>query len=158
MRRPTANSDQALTLILVDTGLRAPELCSLKISDFDPKRGKLEVRYGVPGGAGGGKGTTIFLGKTVRHYARIARLDREQAHRTASPEDNGITRAGQWGPGSRDGEEKRNALQNDHTILAWKLLDACLMNGLRLLYAGEPWPAAGRCSTTPVTKNASIYP
>ena len=66
MHRPTANRDQAIILTLVDSGLRALELCSLKIADFDPKRGKLEVRHGVEGGAKGGKGRVVFLGKTAR--------------------------------------------------------------------------------------------
>ena len=66
MRRPTANRDQAILLTLVDTGLRALELCSLKIEDFDPKRGKLEIKHGVEGGAKGGKGRSVFLGKTAR--------------------------------------------------------------------------------------------
>jgi integrase/recombinase XerD len=66
MRRPTANRDQAIILTLVDTGLRALELCSLKIEDFDPKRGKLEIKHGVEGGAKGGKGRSVFLGKTAR--------------------------------------------------------------------------------------------
>jgi len=66
MHRPTANRDQAIILTLVDTGLRALELCSLKIEDFDPKRGKLEIKHGVQGGAKGGKGRSVFLGKTAR--------------------------------------------------------------------------------------------
>jgi integrase/recombinase XerD len=66
MRRPTANRDQAIILTLVDTGLRALELCSLKIENFDPKRGKLEIKHGVEGGAKGGKGRSVFLGKTAR--------------------------------------------------------------------------------------------
>jgi integrase/recombinase XerD len=66
MRRPTANRDQAIILTLVDTGLRALELCSLKIEDFDPKRGKLEIKHGVQGGAKGGKGRSVYLGKTAR--------------------------------------------------------------------------------------------
>lgn len=66
MHRPTANRDQAIILTLVDTGLRALELCSLKIEDFDPKRGKLEIKHGVQGGAMGGKGRSVFLGKTAR--------------------------------------------------------------------------------------------
>ncbi|MFA5874072.1 MAG: tyrosine-type recombinase/integrase [Anaerolineales bacterium] len=66
MRRPTANRDQAIILTLVDTGLRALELCSLKIENFDPKRGKLEIKHGVEGGAKGGKGRVVYLGKTAR--------------------------------------------------------------------------------------------
>jgi integrase/recombinase XerD len=85
MRRPTANRDQAVILTLVDTGLRASELCSLKIRDFDPKRGKLEVRHGAEGGAKGGKGRTVFLGKTARSslWRYIAR--REDGEEQDSP-------------------------------------------------------------------------
>jgi len=66
MRRPTANRDQAVILVLLDTGMRASELCSLLIEDFDPKRGKLEIKHGVTGGAKGGKGRTVYLGKVSR--------------------------------------------------------------------------------------------
>jgi integrase/recombinase XerD len=66
MRRPTANRDQAIILTLVDTGLRALELCSLKIENFDSKRGKLEIKHGIEGGAKGGKGRSVYLGKTAR--------------------------------------------------------------------------------------------
>ena len=40
-------------------------------------------------------------------------------------------------PGSRDKEEKRNASRLHHTIPAWRLLDACLTNTLRFLYAAK---------------------
>jgi len=43
-------------------------------------------------------------------------------------------------PGSRDKEEKRNALRLHHIIPAWRLLDACLTNTLRLLYAVKNMP------------------
>ena len=66
MRRPTANRDQALILVLVDTGLRALELCSLKVVDVELKRGKVEVKHGVEGGAKGGKGRMVYLGKVPR--------------------------------------------------------------------------------------------
>ena len=66
MRRPSANRDQAIILTLLDTGLRASELCSLTIGDLDLKTGKVDVRHGVGGGAKGGKGRTTYLGKVTR--------------------------------------------------------------------------------------------
>ena len=51
MRRSTANRDQVSILVLLDSGLRASELFSLKIGEFDIKRGKLEIKQWVKGGA-----------------------------------------------------------------------------------------------------------
>ena len=67
MRLPNANRDQAVLLTLLDTGLRAMELCKLQIGDLDLKTGRVEVKHGVIGGAKGGKGRTVYLGKTARH-------------------------------------------------------------------------------------------
>ena len=64
--RPTARRDRAIILTLLDTGLRAMELCLLKTGDVDLKNGKVEVKHGVRGGAKGGKGRIVFLGKTAR--------------------------------------------------------------------------------------------
>ena len=66
MRRPSANRDHAIVLMLLDTGLRATELCSLTINDVDLKTGKVTIRHGVIGGAKGGKGRTVYLGKVAR--------------------------------------------------------------------------------------------
>jgi integrase/recombinase XerD len=66
MRLPLANRDQALILVLVDTGLRALELCRLKVGDVDTRTGRIEVKHGREGGAKGGKGRTVYLGKTAR--------------------------------------------------------------------------------------------
>jgi len=66
MRRSTAKRDVAIVLTLVDTGLRATELCSLKIGDADLKTGRIVVKHGITGGAKGGKGRTVYLGKTAR--------------------------------------------------------------------------------------------
>ena len=60
MRRPSANRDQAIVLTLLDTGLRATELCSLTVEDVDLKTGKVNVRHGVGGGAKGGKGRHLL--------------------------------------------------------------------------------------------------
>jgi len=45
-RRPTEYRDRAILWVLVDTGLRASELCDLTIADYDEKRGRLHVRHG----------------------------------------------------------------------------------------------------------------
>jgi site-specific recombinase XerD len=45
-RRHWALRDRAIIIVLVDTGIRASELCALKISDYDPKIGQLVVRHG----------------------------------------------------------------------------------------------------------------
>ncbi|GIV65268.1 MAG: hypothetical protein KatS3mg046_528 [Bellilinea sp.] len=66
MRRPSSNRDQAIVLMLLDTGLRATELCSLIINDVDLKTGKVTIRHGVAGGVKGGKGCTMYLGKVAR--------------------------------------------------------------------------------------------
>ena len=64
--RPTAKRDQGIILTLLDTGLRASELCSLKIGDVNLKTGRISVAHGVEGGAKGGKGRTVFLGQSSR--------------------------------------------------------------------------------------------
>lgn len=66
MRRPSANRDQAIILTLLDTGLRAGELCALNVGDVDQKTGKVNVKHGSVGGAKGGKGRFVYLGKVAR--------------------------------------------------------------------------------------------
>lgn len=60
-RRATAKRDRAILLTLLDTGLRASELCALRIEDYDKKTGRLLVRNGK-----GGKNRSVFLGYTAR--------------------------------------------------------------------------------------------
>jgi integrase/recombinase XerD len=45
-RRPSAQRERAIILTLLDTGLRASELCDLTVDDFDVKRRMLHVRHG----------------------------------------------------------------------------------------------------------------
>lgn len=66
MRRATARRDQAIILTLLNTGLRASELSALKVGDVDLKTGKVLVKHGRLGGAKGGKGRTVYLGKAAR--------------------------------------------------------------------------------------------
>ena len=77
MHRSTAKRDLAIILTLVDTGLRATELCSLNTGDVDMKTGRIVVKHGVTGGAKGGKGRIVFLGKTARRAVWMYLVSRE---------------------------------------------------------------------------------
>jgi len=90
MRRVSANRDRAvgyngIILFLLDTGLRASELCSLKIDDVDQKTGKVQVKHGVLGGAKGGKGRTVFLGKAARRALWRYLAEREDGEDPHAP-------------------------------------------------------------------------
>ncbi len=50
MRRPTGKRDRALILTLLDTCMRATELCALKIGDIVAKTGKVQVKQGSASG------------------------------------------------------------------------------------------------------------
>ena len=82
MRRSTAARDTALLLLLLDTGVRASELCALKVGDLDLKTGKVEIKNGLLGGAKGGKGRTVYMGRSARraiwHYLSRREDGRDQ--------------------------------------------------------------------------------
>lgn len=59
--RDTAIRDRAILLTLFDTGVRASELCGLRIDDYDQKTGRLFVSEGK-----GGKSRYVWLGETAR--------------------------------------------------------------------------------------------
>lgn len=61
--RPSTLRDRAIIVTLLDTGLRAQELCNLLVSDYDPKRGLLSVRHGK-----GDKARSVFLGDVSRKH------------------------------------------------------------------------------------------
>jgi integrase/recombinase XerD len=85
MRRPTANRDQAIILVLVDTGLRALELWSLKVGDVEIKRGKVEVKHGVEGMAKDSKGRMVYLGKVARRALWRYLAEREDGEDPNAP-------------------------------------------------------------------------
>ncbi|MGB8984458.1 MAG: tyrosine-type recombinase/integrase, partial [Anaerolineales bacterium] len=85
MRRATSNRDQAIILTLFDSGIRASEFSALRIDDFDAKRGKLEIRHGEEGGAKGGKGRAVYLGKTARHAVWRYLAEREDGEEADAP-------------------------------------------------------------------------
>jgi integrase/recombinase XerD len=61
-----ADRNQAIILVLLDTGLRAGELCALNIGDYVEQTGKLEVKHGRSGRSKDRKGRLVYLGKAPR--------------------------------------------------------------------------------------------
>jgi integrase/recombinase XerD len=85
MRWPTARRDRAIVLTLLDTGLQATELCSLLIGNLGLNTGKVSVKHGVRGGAKGGNGRTVFLGKTARRVVWCYLADRDDRDDPEAP-------------------------------------------------------------------------
>jgi integrase/recombinase XerD len=77
-RRPTANRDKAIVLTLLDTGLRASELCNLLRKDVDLSDGSVVVRKGK-----GGVGRIVYLGRRARRVLWRYLAEREED----SPDD-----------------------------------------------------------------------
>ena len=61
MSRDTAKRDRAIVLVLLDSGLRASELCALTVADVDVTTGYVLVKRGK-----GGKGRITYIGKQTR--------------------------------------------------------------------------------------------
>lgn len=59
--RPEKLRDRAIMLVLLDTGLRAQELCNLRAKHFDGQTGKLIVMHGK-----GDKHRIIYMGESAR--------------------------------------------------------------------------------------------
>jgi integrase/recombinase XerD len=57
-KRNTAARDKAIILTLLDTGIRASELCALTVGDYDEHRGRLHIRHGK-----GDKGRFVVAGR-----------------------------------------------------------------------------------------------
>ena len=63
MRRPTADRDIAIIMILLDTGIRIGELCRLTVGDVDIQSGSINVK---PWGSGQKtKGRTVYIAKSA---------------------------------------------------------------------------------------------
>lgn len=73
-KRPTADRDRAMIVTLVDTGLRASELCDLRMRDYDRERGSLFVREGK-----GGKERTVYAGDATKRLIWRYLLGRKDA-------------------------------------------------------------------------------
>jgi integrase/recombinase XerD len=61
MKRHMADRDVAIILTLLDCGLRASELCNLKIANYDKERGRLHIIGGK-----GDKDRFVFLGSRAQ--------------------------------------------------------------------------------------------
>ncbi len=59
--RATALRDRAIMLTLLDTGIRASELCALTLGDYDRKRGQIIIRHGK-----GDKTRLVYVGDATR--------------------------------------------------------------------------------------------
>ena len=59
-QRHTARRDRAIVLLLLDTGLRASEVCNLRLDDYDQSTGHLTVRRGK-----GNKGRTVRVERST---------------------------------------------------------------------------------------------
>ena len=57
--------DRAIFLVLLDTGVRAQELCNTNLQDTDLNAGSAMIRHGK-----GGKSRTVFLGRKTRRALR----------------------------------------------------------------------------------------
>jgi integrase/recombinase XerD len=60
-KRPTWLRDRAIMLLLLDTGMRASELCALKVADYDRKNGRIQIAHGK-----GDKPRVVFAGYVAR--------------------------------------------------------------------------------------------
>lgn len=85
MERSTGKRDKAILLTLLDTGLRASELCALRIADVDMKAGKVVIRPGEAGKAKGGKGRIVYLGRSARRFIWRYLAERDDADDPEAP-------------------------------------------------------------------------
>lgn len=62
-KRPTGKRDQAIIVTLMETGIRASELCDLQIKDYDQKKGQLNIRHGK-----GDKQRYVYVADSAQRY------------------------------------------------------------------------------------------
>jgi len=73
-RRRTALRDRALIIVLVDTGIRAQELCDLVVDDYSRQSGQLLIRHGK-----GDKQRMVFVGDAGQRALWRYMLTRKEA-------------------------------------------------------------------------------
>lgn len=73
-KRASAKRDKAVILVLLDTGIRASELCDLELRDYESDSGQLYIRKGK-----GNKRRVVYLGQRARLYLWRYLADRQGA-------------------------------------------------------------------------------
>lgn len=73
-KRPTALRDYTIMVVLLDTGIRAAELCDLTVRDYEDKTGRITIQHGK-----GNKKRTVYVGQTARKYLWRYMVGREGA-------------------------------------------------------------------------------
>lgn len=92
MKRPTAKRDISIILILLDTGLRASELCRLQVKDFDQVAGELVIH---PWGSGQKtKPRSVYVGKRARIETIKYLGDRAEGPLHITEQGNALDRGG----------------------------------------------------------------
>lgn len=76
-KRPTALRDYTIIVVLLDTGIRAAELCDLLVKDYESGTGKLLIRHGK-----GNKRRTVYVGQAGRKYLWRYLVNRDNAKLT----------------------------------------------------------------------------
>lgn len=76
-KRPTAVRDRAIILTLLDSGVRASELCALTVGDYTERTGQLHVRHGK-----GDKARVVVVG--LRTQKALWRWGAERGHAVGS--------------------------------------------------------------------------
>lgn len=117
--------DEAIVLVLLDTGLRATELVNLDGQHVDLKSGEITVRQGK-----GRKDRTVYLGvkarkKLLRYYMRAGTPTSNQPVFRSQGRQTRLTRNGLWQILAKLGERANVAHCNPHmfrrTFALWSL-------------------------------------
>jgi integrase/recombinase XerD len=84
--RSTGTRDRAVLLLLLDTGMRASELCGLNIQDVALETGQVRVveRHGAPGPKGGAE-RYVVIGKSARRALWLYLAERPDSEIAGAP-------------------------------------------------------------------------
>lgn len=87
-KRPTAQRDRAIILTLLDTGIRASELCNLSCTDYDAANGRITIQHGK-----GDKGRIVYVGDSTQKALWRYLLERSDGVLFATRTGEALTRS-----------------------------------------------------------------